>query len=797
MKNYRWMLGAVALVCAPGCGDDGTTSSMGETGTGGPTNPSGVMTTTTLSSTPTEGTSETDPSGATPGSATDNETESAEVTAVTIQTASEETLPPTSGPDTDATATDTDATTSDTDGTTGPMPGCGNGVVDDGEACDDGNADNTDTCLDTCASASCGDGFVGPGEACDDGNQTDDDECSNTCALGSCGDGVKQPGEACDDGNQIDTDACLSTCVPASCGDGFVGPGEACDDANPDNTDTCLDTCVAAECGDGFVGPGEACDDANSVDDDACSNTCKAASCGDGVKQMGEQCDDGDDNNLDACLDTCVNASCGDGFEQAGVEECDDGNADDTDACLPTCEDAICGDGKVQAGVEACDDGNLINTDGCVAMCKAASCGDGFVQAGVEMCDDGNANNNDGCDNTCKPALGAKSVEAGWYHTCAVTYAGKVHCWGLNTYGELGQGNTIQIGDTELPNTIPAVDLGGTAVSLALGENYSCALLDVGDVRCWGRSNVGQLGLGTVSSLGDNEKPSIAQVVNVGGKVTQLAAGRSHVCALLDTKKVRCWGAGASGALGYNNVNNIGDGELPSSAGDVTVGVDVLGIAAGEAFTCVRTATDAVRCWGLASNGRLGYANANNIGDNEFPSSAGDVNFGAKAKAIAAGAAHVCVITDADNVRCWGLNGNGQLGYGHVNTIGDNEFPNVSGNVSIGDPIVQITAALQHTCAMTATGTVRCWGNSTYGQLGQANTLQIGDNEVPSVIGPLDVGPPATQISADWYQTCARLNTGGLRCWGRGNYGQLGYGNVLSIGDNEIPGSVGEVPYLP
>ena len=797
MKNYRWMLGAVALVCAPGCGDDGTTSSMGETGTGGPTNPSGVMTTTTLSSTPTEGTGETDPSGATPGSATDNETESAEVTAVTIQTASEETLPPTSGPDTDATATDTDATTSDTDGTTGPMPGCGNGVVDDGEACDDGNADNTDTCLDTCVSASCGDGFVGPGEACDDANQVDDDECSNACALGSCGDGVKQPGEGCDDGNQIDTDACLSTCVPASCGDGFVGPGEACDDANPDNTDTCLDTCEVAKCGDGFVGPGEACDDANMVDDDACSNTCSAASCGDGVKQMGEQCDDGDDNNLDACLDTCVNASCGDGFEQAGVEECDDGNADDTDACLPTCEDAICGDGKVQAGVEACDDGNLINTDGCVAMCKAASCGDGFVQAGVETCDDGNANNNDGCDNTCKPALGAKSVEAGWYHSCAVTFAGKVHCWGLNTYGELGQGNTTTIGDTELPSTIPAVDLGGTAVALALGEYHSCALLDDGNVRCWGRSNVGQIGLGTASSLGDNEKPSTAQVVNVGGTVTQLAAGRNHTCALLDTKKVRCWGAGASGALGYNNVNNIGDGELPFSAGDVTIGVDALEVAAGDTFTCVRTAADNVRCWGLGSNGRLGYGNVNTIGDNEFPSVAGDVNFGAKAKRIAAGASHVCVITETDNMRCWGLNSNGQLGYGHVNLIGDNEFPNVSGNVSIGDPVVQITLGATHTCGMTATGTVRCWGNATYGQLGQANTLQIGDTEVPSVIGPIDLLVPATHISAENQHTCARLNTGGLRCWGRSNNGQLGYGNVLSVGDNEIPASFPEVPYLP
>jgi cysteine-rich repeat protein len=850
MKSCRWLLG-VALACAPGCGDDETTTSAEGT-TGGPTAASQTST-IDPTMTPTEGTSDTEISGT--GSATEGE--SNDDTAVTIQTASEETLPPTSMPDTDTDVTATGSTGDDTTG--GPGPNCGDGIIDDGEACDDGNPDNTDTCLDTCQSASCGDGFVGPGEACDDGNDVDGDECTNACASASCGDGVVQPGEDCDDGNDVDTDLCLATCVMASCGDGFVGPEEACDDGNADNTDTCLVGCMMASCGDGFVGPGEACDDGNDVDDDECTNTCASAGCGDGIKQPGEECDDGNDVNTDACLDTCVNAacgdgfkgpgeacddgnadntdvcidtcenaSCGDGFAQAGVEDCDDGNASNTDGCVAMCEAASCGDGFVQAGVEACDDSNASNTDACVGMCQAASCGDGFVQAGVEdcddsnasntdacvgscdaakcgdgfvragveMCDDGNAVNGDGCDSNCQPSAGAKSVEAGWYHTCAVTFAGKVHCWGNNTYGQLGHGTTTQIGDTELPSTVAAVDLGGNAVSLALGEYHSCALLDTGDVRCWGRANVGQLGLGSTTNLGDNEKPSAGPTLNIGGKVTQLAAGRNHTCALLDNGKVRCWGAGASGALGYNNVNNIGDGELPMSAGDVTVGVDVLQVAAGDSFTCVRTVGDNVRCWGAGASGRLGYANVNNIGDNEFPSVAGDVNFGAKCKAITAGATHTCVITETDNVRCWGLNSNGQLGYGHVNAIGDNEFPNVSGNVSLGDPIVEITAGLASTCARTPTGSVRCWGNSTYGQLGQANVLQIGDNEVPSVIQPIDTGAQTTQINSDWYQVCARLTTGGLRCWGRSNNGQLGYGNTLSIGDNEIPGSVGEVPFM-
>jgi alpha-tubulin suppressor-like RCC1 family protein len=259
-------------------------------------------------------------------------------------------------------------------------------------------------------------------------------------------------------------------------------------------------------------------------------------------------------------------------------------------------------------------------------------------------------------------------------------------------------------------------------VALALGEYHSCALLDSGDVRCWGDSATSVRPASARSSdLGDNEKPSIAQPINVGGKVVQLAAGRNHTCALLDTKKVRCWGAGVSGALGYNNTNNIGDGELPFSAGDVTVGADV---AAGHRrrHVHVRPHGRPTTCAAGASGPAGGSATATSPTSATTSSrrSAGDVNVGAKVKFIAAGASHTCVITETNNVRCWGLNSNGQLGYGHTNTIGDNEFPNVSGNVSLGDPIVQITAGLQHTCAVTMTGAVRCWGNSTYGQLGQA-----------------------------------------------------------------------------
>lgn len=177
-------------------------------------------------------------------------------------------------------------------------PRCGNGRLDAGEDCDDGNAIDTDACRATCVKAQCGDGVVFQGiEFCDDGNGEDGDACKSNCGPPECGDGIVQEGEACDDGNTDNTDACLSSCAEATCGDGYLLAGkEQCDDANRLNTDACV-SCSFARCGDGFVEAGkEQCDDANSEDNDACQNTCKVPVCGDGKKAITEECDLGPEN---------------------------------------------------------------------------------------------------------------------------------------------------------------------------------------------------------------------------------------------------------------------------------------------------------------------------------------------------------------------------------------------------------------------------------------------------------------------------------------------------------------------
>jgi cysteine-rich repeat protein len=178
---------------------------------------------------------------------------------------------------------------------------CGNGIVEAGEECDDGNANDCDACSNRCTLVTgCGDGIVCGTEECDDGNRTDCDGCSPDCTLESglrCGDGVRNAacGEECDPPSAGRCDAQCHR-IPY-CGDGIVDPGEACDDGNTNDCDTCTNRCtLVTGCGDGVVCGTEQCDDGNPSSCDGCSATCTLESgfrCGDGLVDMacGEECD--------------------------------------------------------------------------------------------------------------------------------------------------------------------------------------------------------------------------------------------------------------------------------------------------------------------------------------------------------------------------------------------------------------------------------------------------------------------------------------------------------------------------
>jgi alpha-tubulin suppressor-like RCC1 family protein len=374
---------------------------------------------------------------------------------------------------------------------------------------------------------------------------------------------------------------------------------------------------------------------------------------------------------------------------------------------------------------------------------------------------------------------------------------GRVRCWGAQGYH--GHPGVAAIGDNESPASVGDVNVGGSATHVATGASHTCAVLSTGAVRCWGNGSSGQLGYASTASIGDNQTPASAGDVNVGGPVIQIAAGGKHTCAVLTTGAVRCWGSNLHGQLGYVGKGTIGDNETPASAGDVNVGGAVKQIAAGRWHTCALLTTGAVRCWGMGTGGRLGYGSTASVGASQTPASVGDVNVGGVATQIATGENHSCALLSTGAVRCWGDGSDGALGYGNMNSIGDNEVPATAGDVNVGGPVVQIVAgglpaSAGRTCALLSAGGVRCWGASSSGELGYANTDTIGDDETPAAAGDIALGGEAiVAIATGWSHSCAVRTTGGIVCWGAGSSGVLGYGKTMDIGDDESPASAGVV----
>jgi alpha-tubulin suppressor-like RCC1 family protein len=394
----------------------------------------------------------------------------------------------------------------------------------------------------------------------------------------------------------------------------------------------------------------------------------------------------------------------------------------------------------------------------------------------------------------------AVAIAGGITYTCAILDDGTVRCWGIHAFGRLGYGNETNVVS---PASVGPVDLGAgrTAVAISASESHVCAVLDNGTVRCWGRGMEGQLGYANVLNIGDNETPGTVGPVDLGSGrfAVGIATGSFHSCAMLDNGTVRCWGNGASGRLGYANTASIGDNETPAAAGPVALG-SALGateIVAGGKHSCALFSNGTVRCWGDGSSGQLGYANTANIGDDESVGSAGPVDLGAhSAVEIALGESHTCALLDNGTILCWGNGANGRLGYASTANVGDNETPGSVGPVNLGGKTaVSVSAGNAHTCAVLADGTVRCWGDGASGRLGYGNTTTIGDTETPGSVGPVSLGTnhTALAVAAGGSHTCALLDDHTVSCWGLGTSGQLGYANTTAIGDDELPSVAGVV----
>ncbi|NDF69057.1 MAG: hypothetical protein EB143_06030, partial [Actinobacteria bacterium] len=255
-----------------------------------------------------------------------------------------------------------------------------------------------------------------------------------------------------------------------------------------------------------------------------------------------------------------------------------------------------------------------------------------------------------------------RAVSTGTAHTCVLLDDATIKCFGEGDAGRLGRGSTADVGRTaaSMGNALLPVNLGAgrTAKAIATGAAHTCALLDDDSVKCWGANDDGQLGLGDIDARGDDPDemgdnlPSVSLGLPSGVRVTAIAAGDAHTCALLSNGTVKCWGSGGNGRLGSGDELSRGDeaDEMGVVLPVVNVGSGrtVKAITAGAAHTCALRDTNDVVCWGVGATGRLGTQGRDNIGDmsSEMGSALLPVALGTgrTAVALSAGASHTCAV---------------------------------------------------------------------------------------------------------------------------------------------------------
>ena len=214
-------------------------------------------------------------------------------------------------------------------------------------------------------------------------------------------------------------------------------------------------------------------------------------------------------------------------------------------------------------------------------------------------------------------------------------------------------------------------------LSLSSGTQHTCAILDNGDLKCWGRDVGGQLGDGgpiwTVSNPTDINAPSATPIdLGTGRTAVAMGTGGAHTCAILDNTDLKCWGWDINGQLGDGG-SNTNTNTPPTTAIDLGTGRTAVAVGGGGYYTCALLDNGDVKCWGSDEYGQLGDGGplwySSSPTDLNAPSTTAiDLGAGRTAIAIAAGSYHTCAILDNGDVKCWGWDNYGQLGDGGSNT---------------------------------------------------------------------------------------------------------------------------------
>ena len=357
-------------------------------------------------------------------------------------------------------------------------------------------------------------------------------------------------------------------------------------------------------------------------------------------------------------------------------------------------------------------------------------------------------------------------ITAGTQHTCAILDNGSVSCWGAGNFGQLGGGTDTPDLVRRTPTQTSSLGTDRTAVAISAGRYHTCALLDDGSVSCWGRNFFGQLGDGTTT---DRNTPTQISSLGTDRTAVAISAGERHTCAILDDGSVSCWGSNNGGRLGDGTTT---DRNTPTPTSSLGTGRTAIAITVGEGLgshTCAILDDGSVSCWGDNDYGQIGDGTTT---DRNTPTQTSSLGTDRTAVAISAGFRHTCAILDDGSVSCWGDNDYGQIGDG---TTTDHSTPTQTSTLGTDRTAIAIAAGGDHTCAILDDGSVSCWGNNSQGRLGDGTTT---DRLTPTQTSSLGEGRTAVAITAGYGYTCVILDDRSVSCWGWNIFGQLGDGTT-------------------
>lgn len=328
-----------------------------------------------------------------------------------------------------------------------------------------------------------------------------------------------------------------------------------------------------------------------------------------------------------------------------------------------------------------------------------------------------------------------RSIAAGGNHSCAINVDNQLRCWGRDRYGATGRGET---GYRLAPVKIQS-DLKFSEISA--GEYHSCGIVSDGRVACWGRDSYMSIGV-----PGDDEQP-VPVILSDFDSAVLIESVDTRNCVVNRDGTTLCWGRDSYGTLG--NGYDIGDADTPAP---VLGGETFTAISMGSYSTCAVTSNSRPACWG-----REGYLGAD-IGQHSSPQI---LDMHPDYRDIAVSGTHGCGLDEAGTVHCWGYGSQGQLGQGDQN---HSRYAPLS--VPSTEIFVKVEASNSGTCALTVDGALYCWGNSP------VDGVSGGDSLTPTPVRP--------DLQFEWVDgseshVCA-ISNGDVYCWGEGDDGQLGHG---------------------